>query len=71
MKTAEEAYMEVQDIELPKINNLILPEEWQIKVMRFYAKQVAKQALKDAAERLSSDKIIAKKIILSTPIKLP
>lgn len=42
-----------------------------IKTQKIYAKQVAEQALKDAAERLSSDKIIAKKIILSTPIKLP
>lgn len=76
MKTAEETYMEVQDIELPKINNLILPEEWQIKVMKVYAKQVAEQALKDAAKNAKyvpylDEYVHEKSCIESTPIQLP
>lgn len=49
MKTAEEIFMEVQDIECPNANNLTLPEDWQLKAMKLYANQ----KLDEAAEKAS------------------
>lgn len=81
MKTAEEMYMYVQDIECPNVNNLILPEEWQINAMKAYAKEVAEQALKDAADGAKVKgipcdeggylKMVDCDSILSTPIVTP
>lgn len=76
MKTAEEIYIEVQDAECPNINNLILPDEWQIHAMKVYAKQVTEQVLKDAANNAKyvpylDEYVHEKSCIESTPIKLP
>jgi len=42
---AEQVYMSVQNEECPKVNNLTLPEQWQLKAMREYANQKIDQAL--------------------------
>lgn len=39
MKTAHQTFMDVQEIECPKINNLTLPEDWQLVAMENYANQ--------------------------------
>ena len=46
MKTTEEIFMEVQDIECPNLNNLTLPEDWQLKAMKLYANQKLDEAAK-------------------------
>ena len=49
MKTAEEIYMEVQDRECPNLNNLILPEDWQLKAMIEYAKELREEVIGELA----------------------
>lgn len=80
MKTAEEIYMEIQDIENPRLNNLTLPDGWQIKAIKEYANQVAEQALHQASEnattkvdtsRNGSKIIVNKQSILNTEIVTP
>lgn len=48
MKTAEEIFMEVQDIECPNVNNLTLPEDWKLKAMQVYANKKLDEAAKKA-----------------------
>ena len=49
MKTIEEFYMDIQEKECPNVNNLILPEEWQLKAMKLYANA----KLDEAAEKIT------------------
>lgn len=45
MKNLKEIYMEVQDIECPNVNNLTLPEDWQLKAMKEHTKQYLNELL--------------------------
>lgn len=65
MKTAKEIFMEIQDIECPNVNNLTLPEEWQLKAMKIYANQ----KLDEAASKIKYNPIL-KEAILSLKDKL-
>lgn len=57
MKTIEEIYMDVQERECPKVNNLTLPEDWQLKAMQEYASQKIELAVEKALD-ITSEKAV-------------